>query len=147
MATLYRSIYRPSTSRIDPAPAYLGEEVVFHGELAEALEAANALPLNAQVVATLETEHGDFHCNDFDRLTDEWEPGDKEFSHSALTIRVTKEALSLMHGDRLRYLRSTALLDDYLDEIRGVIRYKTAVGDVVEDDGKQVVIVDAADLS
>ncbi|MCZ4341919.1 hypothetical protein O4H52_09905 [Sphingomonadaceae bacterium G21617-S1] len=146
-ATLYRSVYKDSASRLNPEPRYLGEEVVYHGELADALALAKALPANQIVDATLETGGADYHCNDFARLEDSWSPADVDFMHGALTVRLTKEALLHLHGDKLRSMRSTALLMDHLDTVNEIIRRKMAVGGVVEEEGQRVLIIDASDFA
>ncbi|MBD3768183.1 MAG: hypothetical protein IE928_09610 [Gammaproteobacteria bacterium] len=146
-ATLYRSVYKGSTSRLNPQPHYLGEEVLYHGELADALAVAKALPASQIVDATLETGGADYHCNDFARLEDGWSPADVDFMHGAFTVRLTKEALLHLHGDKLRSMRSTALLMDHLDTVNELVRRKTAAGDVIEEAGKRVLIIDASDFA
>ncbi len=145
-ATLYRSVYEPARNRLDPDLKYLGEEVVFHGDIKEAVAAARALPIVHQAEASLATEHGTFRYYDFDKFTDDWAPTYQDISYGKLTVRITKDALLHMHGDGLRYVRSTALLDGHVDAVKAVVRRKEANGEVEAVEGRSVLIIDASDL-
>lgn len=145
-ATLYRSVYKAAENRYDPDLRYLGEEVVFHGELEGAIAAARALPIIHQAEVSLATEHGTFRYYDFDNLADGWEPAARDISYGRITVRVTKDALLLMHGERLRYIRSTALLDGYVDAVRDVVRRKEAAKEFEVVEGRRILIIDASDL-
>ncbi|KKC24437.1 hypothetical protein WP12_19290 [Sphingomonas sp. SRS2] len=125
------------------------EQVLFHGELVDAIAAARALPLAERRDVTLETDENFYGPADFDHLTVQGLPlRTLEMAHGSMWIRVTVAALEQLRGDLSRMAPPMSIITERLDEVQAIVRRKQTAGEIAdESDGRRVMTIDVADLA
>lgn len=147
-ATLVRRSFGASQRAREYYDVDIEPVILFDGELADAIRAAQAIPVAERYDVTLETEDQIYSANDFDSLTpDGVLPRDLDMMHGSLTVRVTAAAIEQLRGGLSRLMSPMSIVGEHLDAVQAIVKRKQASGDILDLDGKRVLLIDLADLA
>lgn len=145
-ATL-RRIHIHSTGRPigDRMPATeMWSELLFEGDVGEALGMARAIPADERLMLDLETDFGTFKPDEFDALAEGRLHGTGiDLPYRDLTIRVTFDAITQLCGDVGHPISRSRVMADHFDQLDAIMKRKLAAGAFV--DG--LLTIDAEDLA
>ena len=145
-AILIRRIPRTGGSRREPDIAF-DEEELFRGDLDDAIAAAVAIPANDRSWLSLVTDVGTFTPQEFETLASGAAFADVDLVHGSILIRVTAAALNHLRGALPLPIPAMDVISDHLDALNVVVRRKQKAGQIIWENERRIVVIDAADLA
>lgn len=122
------------------------EEILFKGDIRDAVAAAQALPADDKRWLSLVSDAGTFRPEEFDRLVSSAAFVDVDLTHGSMIIRVTAAALNHLRGALLLPIPAMDVIEDNLDALNSIVRRKQKAGEIIRENEWRVVVIDAADL-
>lgn len=122
------------------------EEVLFEGEIRDAVAAAQALPADDKRWLSLVSDAGTFRPEEFDRLVSQAAFVDIDLTHGSMFIRVTAAALLHLRGPLPLPIPAMDVIEHNLDALNAVVRRKQKAGETIRENERRIVVIDVADL-
>lgn len=122
-------------------------DVLFEGDLAGAIEAARAIPVDKRSEVRIETEDYFYGPDLFDEMTAQSVPlRDFDLHEGCSIVRLEKGALELLRGDR-PLMPPMSIVNDQVEVITAILRHKKTIQDVEDLGDRRMIRITAADIS
>ena len=123
------------------------DQILFEGTLRDAAAKGAEYSGKERQWLQLRSDMGTFSQQEFEGLVAGAAFVDMDLAHGSATIRVTAAALNHMRGALPLPMPGMDVICDHLDEINAIVRRKLKADQVITENGKRVLLVDASDLA
>lgn len=146
-AALVRARHGAKTRARETYDTDVEVDTLYDGDLAGAILAARAIPAAERRDVTIRTAAAFYGPDDFDTMTpDELPLRDLDMIHGSGIVRIEREALEQLRGDRTGAVPPMSIVNDHIDTVTAIVRHKQVTEDVEELDGKRLIRITAADI-
>lgn len=123
------------------------DQILFEGTLRDAAAKGAECPVEERQWLQLRSDMGTFSPQEFEGIVSGAAFADLDLAHGSATIRVTAAALNHLRGALPLPMPGMDVICEHLDEINAIVRRKLEADDVITENGKRVLLVDAADVA